>query len=559
MRQTCLCQYLRVECNHPDTLLQLPVAIRERIYWHAGLVTGHRLDYGEPLDDDDSVLLMHICHQIRTEVKAFLLEHNTWVIAENIDESLLALQGWKPEVCARLRDLHIHVQTAECAPPTWSRIRAWQGAVKHLLQHAKPGQLRLHVICHVYDHLARARAAVQPFEQFPGRLRELELCLADHLTHGFLKLAREAVELAQAPDEEEEARRAMRPFPFFNLPQEIRHYIYQYTGLVLPHRNVLWLPDGYGFRRQGIFCECDGTVCRERDLHYNRKFYRCDVEDDFCSGRNSSFSRRCKHEAALSLLLASRALYQEAIAFFYASNRVTIAARRHPEHAISMWDPTHSPPLPRDEWGVAGSDLEESYSAEQITHDPTRLFIEHVGTAALRHLRNIEIVLPRTTTKSSLDDELSIYTEWREAVDILAEHCNLAGLTISIHIFTTRRYLRWPLSRTEDIRQTQGLRMLAPLTRLSGLGRLYVLLEWPRHWSSLRPRLDIDASGMPEKPSPGCAIGEHYIPTSEPSLVQEETQLERQIMGEHYDSFAVGKRELVPSPWLRGDWDYPQD
>lgn len=531
------------------------MAIRERIYRHAGLITGHRLIYGDPLEDDDTLLLMRICRQIRNEVEALISKHNAWAFTISIEESLLSLRGWTPEACARLRDVHVHVRTSEHPPLTWSLVRAWQGAVKHLLEHAKPGQLRLHVICHVGDDVARARAVVKPFEQFPGRLKELELCLADYASPDLLKLARETVTWAQAPDEEE-ARRANHPFPFFNLPQEIRHHIFKYTGLVLPHRNVLWLPDGHGFRRQYIWCECDGTVCRERDLHYNQQFYRCEVEEDFCASRNSSFSTSCKHEAALSLLLASRALYQDAIAFFYASNRVTIAARGHPEQAISMRDPTRSPPPREDDWSVPSWDLEESGSAEQVTHDPTRLFIKHVGTAALRHLRNIEIVLPRTTTRSSLDDKSSIYTEWREAVDLLAEHCNVAALTISIHIFTTRRYLRWPLSWTEDIRQTQSLRMLSPLTRLSGLGRLFVFLEWPAHWSSVRPRLDIDASGMPEKPSPGCGIGEHFIPSPEPILMQEETQLERQVMGEQYDSFAVGKRELLPSPWLRRDWDY---
>ncbi|CAH0021399.1 unnamed protein product [Clonostachys rhizophaga] len=556
MRQTCLCKYLSTKCNHPDTLRQLPVAIRERIYRHAGLIAGHRLIYGDPLEDDDTLLLMRICHQIRNEVEALISKHNTWLFTISIEESLLSLRGWTPEACARLRDVHVHVQTSEYSPLTWSLVRAWQGAAKHLLEHAKPGQLRLHVICHVGDDVARARAIVKPFEQFPGRLRELGLCLANYASPDLLKLAREIVAWSQAPDEEE-AHRATHPFPFFNLPQEIRHHIFQYTGLVLPHRSVLWLPDGNGFRRQYIWCECDGTVCRERDIHYNQKFYHCDAEEGFCARRNSSFSRHCKHEAALSLLLASRALYQEAIAFFYASNRITIAALNHPEHAISMWDPTrtHSPPPRDDDWGVADWDREESDPAQQITHDPTRLFIKYVGTAALRHLRNIEIVLPMATKNSSLDDKLSIYTEWLEAVDLLAEHCNVAALTISIHIFTMRKYSRQPLSSTEDIRQTQSLRMLAPLQRLPGLGRLFVLLEWPQHWSSLRPRRDIDASGMPKKPSPGCGIGEHFIPSSEPNLKQEETQLERQIMGEQYDSFAVGKRELLPSPWIRRDWD----
>ncbi|CAG9940979.1 unnamed protein product [Clonostachys rosea f. rosea IK726] len=554
MRQTCLCQHLRIKCDHPDTLRQLPVSIRERIYRHAGLIAGHRLIYGDPLEDDDTLLLMRICHQIRNEVEALISKHNAWAFTISIEETLLSLRGWTPEACARLHDVHVDVRTSEYSPVTWSLIRAWQGAAKHLLQHAKPGQLRLHVICHVGDDVARARAVVKPFEQFPGRLKELELCLANYALPDLLKLARETVAWAQAPDEED-AHRANHPFPFFSLPQEIRHHIFQYTGLVLPHRNVLWLPDGYGFRRQYIWCECDGTVCRERDLHHNQKFYRCDLEDDFCARRSSSFSTSCKHEAALSLLLASRALYQEAIAFFYASNRITIAARDHPEHAISMWDPTRSPPPREDDWNVPNWEREESDSAEQITHDPTRLFIKHIGTAVLRHLRNIEIVLPMTTTNSSLDDKLSIYTEWLEAVDLLAEHCNVAALTISIHVFTMRRYFRRPLSITEDIRQTQSLRMINPLKRLSGLGRLFVLLEWPHHWSSLSPRLDIESSGMPKKPSPGCGIGEHFIPSSEPILMQEETQLERQIMGEQYDSFAVGKRELLPSPLLRRDWN----
>lgn len=46
----------------------------------------------------------------------------------------------------------------------------------------------------------------------------------------------------------------------------------------------------------------------------------------------------------------------------------------------------------------------------------------------------------------------------------------------------------------------------------------------------------------------------HGMPLCDDKLAEMETTLEKLVMGDNYDVYAVGKGEGIPSPWLRNEW-----
>lgn len=72
--------------------------------------------------------------------------------------------------------------------------------------------------------------------------------------------------------------------------------------------------------------------------------------------------------------------------------------------------------------------------------------------------------------------------------------------------------------------------------------RLFVHLEWPTHWSP--PKLLDDISRKLCKESPGCGIGDHYIPGRTEHAAEREVWLEKMVMGAtYYNSNSLGREE----------------
>lgn len=582
MKQTCLCKYLGVTCNHPDTFLQIPASIRRRIYLYAGLITDTFLPYPhiDPVEGDKDCTkpaeerittcnLINTCQQIGDEVEAIVLNQNTCVYKcgeydDTVDDGLECLSQISPNACSMLRDVYVHLYVRPDSyygregsdSLQWERIEMWQAAAMNILASASPQQLRLHLICDT-ENRTKAAAVLQPLLDFPGVLLELEI----RLHQKFVTQARETVLQVQARDPT-----PSKPFRFFDLPEELRRHIFTYTDLVVPYRKVHWDPES-GFRAQFIFCECDGSVCLDEDLHAGRKFLHCGavskITGDFCMRYYGSYSSRCKHGSSpLSLLLTSRAMYNEAIDFFYASNRVVILPDWNTERAIFAKADAKQPDAAdqADIPMIDETDQVEFPWAEYKTHDATKLFMERVGPTALGLIRNLEIVFPAIGPNSSLSDADTAYSEWRKAVDYLS-HLATEGvpkLTLIVHIWTepATTYPSWTLERKAHILEAQGhqlLEVLQPLSRLQ-LKRLFVHVEWPAHWSPPKLLHDIETSKIPKKESPGCGIGLHWIPRSNEDFAKKEILLEKMVMGDKYDSYSVGKGDELPSQWVRQPW-----
>lgn len=588
MKQTCLCGYLGVTCNHPDTFLHLPAEIRERIYQYAGVRTGTYISYPIegfiPVDKDDyspaledyftALSLARVCRQLRREVEGILFAQNGLVYYEDaIDDGLDFLGRLTPYQCSLLRDLHVHLYTCDdlYAPPMQQprlvaeRIDPWTRAVTNVLRNTPPQQLRLHIICDTGLSSYTAKV-LEPLRHFPGAVLELELRLGDSNRDNrqLATLARDTAvhvqgrDLAANPD----------PFRFFGLPVEIRRHILTYTDLVTPHRKVEWDSER-GFRASFIFCECDGSVCQEEDLHQGRSFIPCFSDEpttgNYCKRYHRSHSARCNHGfGALSLLLTSRAMYEEALSVFYELNRVVILPDwkvgftlfASPETGPQSDAATNRPSVAAEQF--PDRDNEEPSWAHYVEHDATKLFLERIGPRGQRQLRNLEIVFPRIAAKSGLSESDPAYAQWLTAVECLAglaARGDAAELTLTVHIWTNNKlFSRSPLSATAPLLDAQAPRFLKPLRALPQLKRLFVHLEWPRNWSPQKLLNDIKKCKIPMKRSPGCGVGLHYIPDLEEDIVKKEISLEKMVMGAHYDSYLVGKRDELPSQWLRGEW-----
>ncbi|KPM40855.1 hypothetical protein AK830_g5687 [Neonectria ditissima] len=602
MNQTCLCEYLGVTCNHPDTFLRIPASIRRRIFLHAGLIVDAYIAYPNlaPLETDDestipqnrvvTYTLLHVCRQIREEVEAIILNRNICVYSEdNVDVGLAYLSQISPYACSVLRDVYVHLYTQPSwhegdrsgpSPLSRDRIRMWQSAAKNILSHASPQRLRLHVICDTGNHKKTA-AVLQPLRSFPGVLLELELRLHegryDDDDAKLRVLARETALQVQGRN----AIADSRPFRFFDLPQKIRQEIFMYTNLITPHRRVNWDPES-GFRAGFFFCDCDGSVCLEKNLHESHTMTRCgaysEVSGDFCMKHNSSYTSRCNHgESPLLLFLTSQAMYKEAIEFFYANNRVIIQPYWTVENAMfagsneelacrpgttGLSDTTENPDTAEQARPAPPYDIDhgEMSRTKYIWHDATKLFLERLGTKTVKLLRTLEIVFPRIDPNSSLSDTDTAFSEWRMAVGYLAylgAHSDVSSLTLIVHIWATpaARHSMWPVGRTALTLDREAPRLLEPLRALPQLDCLFVHLEWPLHWSPGKLLNDIKISKVPKKESLGCGIGLHYIPRSKESVAEKEVKLEKMVMGPDYDSYSMGKWNELPSQWVRSEWD----
>lgn len=594
MRQICLCSYLRTECNHKATFLHLPPVVRERIYLYFGLPQSLRYNpFNQAEDFDDVCVLRRICKTIGNEAEGFVLAHNTlwlkddyWIRQPLVRKDdyflnqLHYLRSLTPWQCSQLHDMRIrlnrpcgvfgHVDGSVKEHASWWLVHQWQQAAGHFLQHIKPQQVRLRLLCDVGDDMAKAKAIVAPFRLISGKLLDLELRLSCNKRNKAMRqFAYETVIDAVGSDP------SVRPgvFRFLDLPSEVQRHIFSYTPLLTPYRNLLWTPST-GFQPTMVSCtyppnfddgdedhdeEWSKWICPERLTHHH---FAWDKKHK-CMSRYAGFSFRCRHGSGLSLMLANRAMYEEVMDFVLDHHHITVAAYKHPELAVLPRDPFPLLGPCTNDRGTQHAWMEESCSdLKHIQHDATKLFVERVSPGLLQRIRTLEIVMPRATSFSTRQVMASVYTEWPEALELMAKHVNISRLTLSVHLFTSSRYLSWEhtLTHMGDFRQIYYRTYIMPLRRLAHLKRLFVHLEWPKHWASRKLQDVIDRSGVQAAPvSRYQGFGGHFIPPALPQLVEEEAALKQLAKGVATDGAGREDETILPAPWLRDSWDFPSD
>lgn len=571
MEQPRVCQWpFRTACpckpRHVVNFLDLPSSIRQRIYQYSGLFVDEEVwlppdPWRSDLSDRYAFTanLLRVSKAVHDDVEASLYSRNRFFVWDyKFDEVLVLLSQLSPRACAQLQDLVVRLSFHPYGDTTWpigfngytptatddDVIESWRNAAAHILAHAPPRRLRLRLACGTSDTQI-IESVLAPLHQHPAKLRDLEIIFSRKHDPKLAALARDTVaQLApkQAP--------LAAPFRFFDLPAEVRWHIYQYTELAMPLREVQWTPHR-GFEVALTLCSCkNGSRCGETDtVHYCQERLCCPSNNarfPSCSKHQSAASNDCMHwKGPLPLMLVSRAMYQEAVAFFYSHNRVTILPKLRPVPCYGVGKPpiVYDPPQ------------------ENALH----LFVKRLSRPeVLRHLRHLEIIYPGLdprTPEGFESSAMAFRKSWLQAVSDIAKYATIPSLKLTMHIYRSkvqplyneegRPYPSADESAVFDV--YSGI--LAPLKPLSdmGMGGFALHLEWPSNYHS--PVLREELSKEKSERSQGWHIDPHRMPSVNWETVKMEEKLGKSIVGERYESQALKADSQLPSQTLRCLWD----
>lgn len=550
------------------SLLDLPRAIRERIYHFAGLamdrenlllLPGGRANrnWNHCLPDYATTsTLLRVCRTMTDEVAFLLYSTNTFYIRYGEPSDLEPLLTLSPASLRAMRSLRISLNVASCVGWACSkstdggyprssipydrplvgistegrkRLSDWHQAAQHIGAHIQPTQLDLAFSCDCAD-LETARLAV---DSLLGQLPPLAACsirLGRHRDPDMQSLAEHAAFRAVG------RARPQQPcghFRFMDLPPELRLLILDLTDLTTPMREVCWDPD-LGYHIQHRFCPCgDGLLPPAQQLdsslfradsnwsdsmygHYSCTFRDCirySKRGCFCKRYHSASTTEspgcCCWEPPTYLFLVSQAFRRDAQAVFFTKNRFIVFGKHPP--------------------------------ANEHPRYPASIFLQNIiPDGCLRYLRFLEIVFAEFDQYEPLLDPA--FHDWEHTIEVLQNKLDLPRLTVRIYMQDYGYAGSEVPPFRETMTETQGRAlqqayqdMTAPLKRWGdrGLHRLFAHFPWP--W---------DCTGW------GLEVLWEVRQGRRAPVERRETLVERMVMGPEYDSVAMGKSTTKQSEWL---------
>jgi hypothetical protein len=554
--------------GHADGFLGLPLPIRERIYKFAGLFIDEEIWLpAEPWRKDrirkynTTSCLLRVSKAVHHEVEGILYSRNCFFVWNcRQDQSLLSLARLSPRACWLLRDLVVSLHFRKDGEKTWhlgdrgfeqhlsnrELVETWQEHSAHILEKVRPRHLRLRLACGTSD-TGIINRVLEPLRRFPSTLGDLDLIFSRERDPNLVALARDAI-TQLAPKQEPSSE----TFRFFDLPADLRWQIYQYTDLAMPLKEVQWTPHG-GFEVACTTCKCRGRAglsehCPEQNtIHYCQLRLRCPTRATrfpSCSKGQSAASHKCRHfKGTLSILLASRAMYEEAIAFFYSYNRVTVLPNLRAT-------PTHGRP---------------SVIYKPPEENALKLFVKRLSRPeVLRHLRQLEFIYPGLDprTPEALKASAAAFREdWVQAVEYIAKYANLPSLKFTMHLYKSKVQRLFDVNgepfpaAEESYIFAAYADILAPLAQLSelGIGGFRLHLEWPTNYYS--PKHQMDMAERLRRRNRKAPNVRPNIPDVNWDTVKMEGKLGKLVMGEVYENQALQSTAQSPSQTLRCLWD----
>ncbi|KAK6068034.1 hypothetical protein SCUP515_09816 [Seiridium cupressi] len=178
--------------------------------------------------------------------------------------------------------------------------------------------------------------------------------------------------------------------------------------------------------------------------------------------------------------------------------------------------------------------------------DIARFITRHMWPDVLHNLRNIELVFPAIHHNKGMISCDPNYADLCFAIDHLKAHANLGQLTIIVHMTTANSVLQGDQQSIHRAFVESGgawrvavqphRQLLSHFENLRGTNRFFVHLEWAWRWCVEHPYvgrrhswLDVETHGF-------------------------ESQLEKFVMGNDYQSETAGKVKEQPSIWLHSIW-----
>lgn len=504
------------------SFLDLPSNIRRRVYDAAGLLTGYTVDLSFPgrhrrpdtsyasdsansLSSEDSYdgmssvacgltyNLLQTCHAIYNDIIPIIYSSNTFVIRRCALGGLGPLHNLGPNTIASLTHLVLYLKPSFednghgcCNSITSIResfgnmssadnatIEIWQQAVTRLASYVQPHRLSFKFTCDTEDYNTAERL-VAPFRQLP----QLKSCAIRLGPRPDARLRQLAEETAMYSTSRVTTNRFSAPFPFRSLPAELQYKVLCFSDLIAPCE-IVWSPGrGFELLRPQRVCS---------------RFLGC-----YCRRYHAAFSQRCKcWEPPSALFLVNRAIRNTALDVFYSRNGFIVIPR-------NGLKPLHSAP----------------------PYVEASLFLRNfMPTSAIFHLRSLEIVFP-PSEEEYLHFSSFGYQDWVSTLAHLAQHGNLARLTLKIRMPDVILYGFPPLLRLQiNLVLKMYIRVLKPLVELRGLENLYIALAYPLIC--------------------GERVGELERQRRREYITKLEQYLEQAVMGGSYDSRARGKDEWL--------------
>ncbi len=361
-----------------------------------------------------------------------------------------------------------------------SAMTEWKRLCSQMATYITPSRLKLCVICDVGD-FAVAKEIVGPLLQLPI-LRECAIRLGK-APHQYLLQQLAAATASQATGRSINSLHGS--FRFLNLPQEIQLQILGYTDLVTPY-DLAWSPNaGLG----GItFFEFHAfRVWPTLPIEF-KCCERCSdaLEACCCWTMHTAVSTTCTcWKMPTSLFSVSHKLREDAMSIFYSKNHFLI--------------------LP-----AMGTGCPERSEIFQ--------FLTQLPGNARQCLQSLTWILPYLRDAYPVTGN-PMHLDWLEVVDICAREMNLSQLSFTIDMSIHRQSRALDASYSSEmsiVREAAeewaaGQLIVKTMAKHNGWKNVYVHLNW----SSNHPDESVRENG--------------------------EAMLERQVMGDGYDSVSHGK------------------
>jgi hypothetical protein len=514
-----------------------------REYFNVGVITNSKV-LEEQKQTTHALLLT--CREIYLGVSALVYGTNRLQVTFHEEESLQFLLHLTPTSLRHVKDLTVLLavfppdedehcrESCGCwhgpLPTIWivdgatlegkALLTEWEKTVEHIAQHVKPSTLRLNLICDVED-IETAQQVVQPLSQLPTLL-DCSIRFNFVPEPDLQTLARStAIRLMGHSEASHETA-----FRFMDLPVELRLQILENTDLVTPLREVEWNPtDNFYLRYCERQCVCCGCPV-QKPHRYCWQYVKAGC---FCHRYHAAYTQHCKCWAPpIALFLVCRSMRFEAQNIFFSQNRFIIM-----------------PP---------GGYLTELEDCTYTRLPAARFLTEVVPSHALAHIRFLEIQFsPYDVNGVTFDGAMS--EDWERTLQALGHSLNYGSLTVRVYCakFPSNRQAA-PHERirprtsghTDDsgsIIMSRYVTLLKPFInfRRRGLRRFFVYASWPCELAPFGRAKPVQTPDTRDR---------RYEETQKMNK-----KLERKVMGNCYDSVAVGKEEVSWSQWreMMGD------
>ena len=536
-----------LERSHRLSILSLPSSVRHQIYKEADIIKDRFIDFAcrtpngywwsSRIGFKDTYSLLQTNRIIYREVLAYIYSNNCFAIKYRPQESLRVLRNLSPLALASLRHLSINLNVAFPKPfaacdlitpnqPTVYHdytygqdheelldlstevgrtiLEEWTLIAAYTFSHIHPSTLNFALICDV-STLETAQLVLAPLLTAPV-FASCGIHLNRNKDHALDTLARNVAIAATTSSN--------TPFPFLLLPRELRKYIFSFTDLISPHKQVHYSVTGAYHLHYGSWYCCvarDGGIYPHRTCPSRNCWqHSFNGSQTFCSECHAAFWTECYcWKPPTPLFLVSRAIADLAREVFFGGNKFIMALEGR-----------------KEPWTVVDR-LPEQIPSEKF-------FREVVPKDALKYIKTLELVFPPFQKPS-----LRPFKEWEDTLEAVRGDLNLPNLTIRVFFLDggpqSRRQneslaLMMTNKKAKLIYNTY-MYIVQPFRQLEGLRRLFVKAAWPWEWTEQgNRRLEEEKERV------------------EMEMEDAEEMLERLVMGEEYESGSMGKTEMEEGP-----------